>query len=65
RGVTKRVKFNAQLFRAPGSAADDLSALRVILNGRVNRTDYGAIGYPELVADAVDIEIDANIRATE
>lgn len=64
RGVTKPVRFDAQLFRAPGTAADDISALRVILNGRINRTDYGAVGYPELVADTVDIEIDANIRAT-
>ena len=64
RGVTRPVRFDAQLFRAPGSAADDLSALRVILNGSVNRTDFGAVGYADLVADTVAIEIDANIQAT-
>ncbi|MEL6806961.1 MAG: YceI family protein [Pseudomonadota bacterium] len=64
RGVTRPVRFDAQLFRAPGSAADDLGALRVILNGSVNRTDFGAVGYAELVADTVAIEIDANIQAT-
>lgn len=64
RGVTKPVRFDAQLFRAAGSAADDLSALRVILNGSVNRTEFGATGYADLVADPVAIEIDANIQAT-
>ena len=63
RGVTKPVRFDAQLFRAPGSAADDLRTLRVIMNGSVNRTDFGAGGYPDLVADTVAIEIDANIEA--
>ncbi|MEP1352489.1 MAG: YceI family protein [Tateyamaria sp.] len=64
RGVTKPVRFDAQLFRAPGSAADDLSALRVILNGSINRADFDAVGYADLVDNTVAIEIDANIEAT-
>ncbi|WP_108837324.1 YceI family protein [Tateyamaria sp. Alg231-49] len=64
RGVTKPVRFDAQLFRAPGSAADDLSALRVILKGSINRADFDAVGYADLVDDTVAIEIDANIEAT-
>lgn len=61
RGVTRPVRFAANLYRAPGSAADDLSTLTVALKGRVNRRDFGATGYADLVEDSVGIDIDAEI----
>ncbi|MEO0402887.1 MAG: YceI family protein [Pseudomonadota bacterium] len=64
RGVTRPVRFDANLFRARGSTTDNLDALTVTLSGRINRRDYGAIGYPDLVADTVGIDIQAEISAT-
>ncbi|MFL4470603.1 YceI family protein [Tateyamaria armeniaca] len=64
RGVTRSVRFNAQLFRKSGSAQDDLNRLTVILTGSVNRRDYGARGYGNLVDDTVQIEIKAQIETT-
>ena len=62
RGVTRPISLNANLFRPAGAASDDLSRLSVQLRGALNRSDYGAIGFPDLVADHVEIEIDADIR---
>ncbi|MBY5932014.1 YceI family protein [Tateyamaria omphalii] len=63
RGVTRPVRFDAGLFRARGSAADDFSQLTVMLKGRVDRRDFGAIGYPDLVDNTVGIDITAEISA--
>lgn len=64
RGVTRPVRFDAQLFRAAGSTQDDLQHLNVNLSGTVNRRDFGAIGYSDLVDDTVRIEIKAQIETT-
>lgn len=64
RGVTRPVRFDANLYRPPGTDAGDLATLIVALKGQVNRRDFGATGYPDLVADTVDIAIDAEITAT-
>jgi polyisoprenoid-binding protein YceI len=61
RGETHPVRFDASLFRRPGSAANDLSTLIVNLNGQINRRDYGATGFADLVDDIVAIAIDAEI----
>ena len=63
RGVTRPVRFEASLFRPQGSAPDDLSRLDIRLRGAISRTDYGAIGYPDLVADRVGLDITAKIQA--
>lgn len=63
RGVTKLVSFRAQLFRPNGSAPDDLDELTVKLSGRVNRSDFGATGWSDLVGDEVRILITAHIHA--
>ena len=62
RGVTNPVAFDAQLFRDQGTARDDLRKLRVTLNGTINRSAYGATGFSDLVEDAVQIEIRAQIE---
>jgi polyisoprenoid-binding protein YceI len=62
-GVTRPVTLNASLYRAGGSAADDLSALTVMLSGQISRSEFGASGYPGLVSDIVELEIVAVIQA--
>jgi len=63
RGVTRPLTLQANLFRAPGSAADDLSNLSVQLQGRINRSEFGATGFSDLVEDSVGLDIKAVIRA--
>ncbi|MEL6450725.1 MAG: YceI family protein [Pseudomonadota bacterium] len=63
RGQTRPVRFAADIFRPRGSAPDDFSALTVALKGAVNRNDFGASGYADLVEDRVGIDINAEIVA--
>lgn len=63
RGVTKTVTFRSEISRPPGSAADDFSHLTVRLTGRVNRSDFGATGWADMVGDEVRIIITARINA--
>jgi polyisoprenoid-binding protein YceI len=63
RGVTKRVTLTAQIFRPQGSAATDFRRLTVRLSGRVNRSDFGATGWSDMVGDEVRILISARIDA--
>jgi polyisoprenoid-binding protein YceI len=64
RGVTRPVTLRAQIFRPKGSAADDFSRLTVRLSGAVNRSDFGATGWSDMVGDEVRIIITARIDAT-
>ena len=61
-GVTRQVMLDAGLFRAKGSAPDDLSLLTVQLSGQLSRSAFGASGYGDLVGDPVDLNIVAVIR---
>lgn len=63
RGVTRPISLDAALFRAKGSTSDDFSRLSVTLSGQLNRSAYGASGYPKLVADRVALAITADIEA--
>lgn len=63
RNVTKAVTLKAQLFRPQGSAPDDLHHLTVKLSGSVNRSDFGATGWSDMVGDEVRILITAKIDA--
>ncbi|MDP3195028.1 YceI family protein [Tabrizicola sp.] len=63
RGVTKEVTLKAQIFRPKGSAPDDLDHLTITLSGRVNRSDFGATGWADMVGDEVRILITARIDA--
>ncbi len=62
RGVTHPVTLQAALYRRPGSEADDLDALSILLEGALNRQAFGASGYPDLVADTVSLNIRAEIN---
>jgi polyisoprenoid-binding protein YceI len=63
RGVTRPVTLTAVITRPKGSAADDMSRLTVRLTGRVNRSDFGATGWADMVGDEVRIVITARIDA--
>ena len=63
RGVTRQVTLKAQLFRPQGSAPDELDHLTVRLSGSVNRSDFGATGWADMVGDQVRILITARIDA--
>lgn len=64
-GVTRPLTFYAGLFRAPGSAVDDLSTLTIRLQGELSRAAFGASGFGDLVADTVGLDITAVIRAAQ
>ena len=61
RGVTRAVTLRAQIFRPQGSAASELDHLTVKLTGHVNRSDFGATGWSDMVGDEVRIIITARI----
>ena len=62
RGQTRPIGLAADVFRAPGSDAQDLSNLTVKLVGQLSRAAFGATGYPKIVADNVRLDITVNVR---
>jgi polyisoprenoid-binding protein YceI len=65
RGVTHPVRLAAQLYRQQGYAEGDLSHLTIRLTGSVSRSDFGATGWADMVADTVALDILARIARTE
>jgi polyisoprenoid-binding protein YceI len=63
RGVTRPATLRAEIFRPKGSDSGDFSHLTVRLTGRVNRSDFGATGWADMVGDEVRIIITARIDA--
>jgi polyisoprenoid-binding protein YceI len=63
RGATRPVTLLVEIFRPKGSAESDRSRLTVRLTGRVNRSDFGATGWSDMVGDEVRIVINARIDA--
>ncbi|GGH30715.1 Polyisoprenoid-binding protein YceI [Cribrihabitans marinus] len=64
RGITRPVALAAALYRPAGSAPDDLSRLDIRLRGAISRSAFGATAHADLVADTVELDIAAGIRAT-
>ena len=62
RDITRPITLDAALYRAPGSAVDDLERLSAQLTGSLSRAAFGATGYAQLVADTVTLDIRAKIR---
>jgi polyisoprenoid-binding protein YceI len=61
RGVTKPITLTAKLFRPQGSDASDLTNLSIRLGGTISRAEFGADGWPDMVGDAVRLDILAHI----
>ncbi|MGL4320502.1 MAG: YceI family protein [Paracoccaceae bacterium] len=64
RGITKRIAMRATIFRPAGQAEGDYSHLTVQMTGAVNRSDFGAVGFADMVDDEVRLDIVARIAAT-
>lgn len=62
RDITRTIALDAQLYRAKGSAPDDLSELSIRLRGQLSRSAFGATGFPDLVHDNVTLDIRTVIR---
>lgn len=63
RGITRPITFQASLFRIKGSTADDLSQLTIRLTGSINRSEFGASGFADIVGDSIQLDIVAHIQA--
>ncbi len=61
RGVTRPITLQASLYRQRGSNPDDLGTLSIRLTGALNRNDFGATGYADLVGELVGLDIRAEI----
>ncbi len=62
RGITRPLALEAQLFRQKGRPKGDLSQLTVLLTGALNRHDFAASGYRDIVGPKIDLRIIARIR---
>ncbi|MEM6372167.1 MAG: YceI family protein [Pseudomonadota bacterium] len=64
RGVTRAVGFAAGLYRVQNTDYSDKTRLYVRLDSAIDRRDFGALGYGELVNNTVHIAIRAQIETT-
>ena len=64
RGVTHNMGMQAAFWRQKGHEAGDLSHLTIRLTGAVNRSDFGATGWADMVGDQVRLDILARIERT-
>lgn len=62
-GVTRPIVFDAMIYRQSGSAPGDLQHLQIRLNAVLNRSDFGAVGWADMVGDRVGLDILASIDA--
>ena len=65
RGVSRPTVLHAGLYRQQGTTPGDLSLLTVHLTGAVNRSEFGATGWSDMVADQVRMDIVAQIKRTD
>ncbi len=65
RGVTRPEVLHAVLYRQQGAVAGDLSHLSIRLTGTIARSDFGAIGWNDMVGDQVRLDILAQIQRVE
>lgn len=57
RDITRPVTMTAEIYRQKGSSAGDTSRLTVLMTGSVNRNDFGASGFPDIVAPTIKFEV--------
>ncbi|MGV8987909.1 MAG: YceI family protein [Cypionkella sp.] len=64
RGVTRPASFHAEIWRQQGTVEGDLSHLTIRLTGAIKRSDFGAVGWGDMVGDEVRLNILARIERT-
>ena len=65
RGVTRPATLSVALFRQSGSAEGDLSQLSFRLGGTIRRSDFGATGHADIVADTITLDIAARVARAQ
>jgi len=65
RGVTKPVTLDARIYQQQGSAKGDLTHMTLRLTGSVNRSDFGAVGWSDMVGDEVRLDILARVQKAD
>ncbi|MEC7760297.1 MAG: YceI family protein [Pseudomonadota bacterium] len=61
RGVTRPIRLDAQVYRQQGTDPGDLSKMSVHISGAVDRSDFSATGWSDMVSDRVVIQIVARL----
>lgn len=62
RGVTRPTTLHAVFYRQQDTATGDLKRLTIRLTGAVMRSDFGAVGWNDMVGDQVRLDILAQIE---
>lgn len=57
RGVTRPVRLHAELYRQKGTEEGDRTRMSVLLTGAVNRSEFGATGWNDMVGDQIQLKI--------
>ena len=57
KGQTRPVTLNANLFRQRGTEAGDRSKLSVLLEGEIDRRDFGADGWASFVGPMIELRV--------
>ncbi|SCZ54898.1 Polyisoprenoid-binding protein YceI [Epibacterium ulvae] len=65
RNVTRPVTLQARLFRKREADLGDLSELEVLLTGDIDRREFGASGFPDLVGPVISLRIRARMTRSE
>jgi len=65
RDITRPVDLSATLFRQRGTEAGDRRKLSILLTGRIDRNDFGAGGFSNLVAPSIVLNILTRIDLDE
>jgi polyisoprenoid-binding protein YceI len=65
RGVSRPIVMLARIARQDGFVTSDNSHLTIRLTGAVQRSDYGATGWADMVSDQVRLDILARIASVE
>ena len=61
RGIARPLTMQAQLFQVAGETTGDYTHLTIALSSALNRSDFGANGWADMVGDQVRINILARI----
>ena len=62
--MTRPATLQARIYRQDGFKPGDYSHLSILLTGTVNRSDFGATGWSDMVGDQVRLRILARIAQT-
>lgn len=62
RGVTRPVTLTGGLYRTRDTDPRDLDHLTILLTGQIDRRDFGASGFPDLVGPLIGLRIVARVE---